>query len=117
MKLESVYKSYFIEYPEADYQDAEEIGCFRFGAEAVYIPGFPAVRYLPLAALRRAWVQESSLSVGGSRSAGMSLYVLRAQREDGLWQNFAFNREEDARRALERMRKLNPKLPGAPEIL
>lgn len=117
MKMESVCKSYFIEYPESDYQDAEKIGCFRFGAEAVYIPGFPVARYLPLAVLRRAWVQESSLTVGGSRSVGMSLYVLRAQREDGLWQNFAFSREEDAERALERMRTLNPKLPGAPEIL
>lgn len=115
MRMESVCKSRFVSEPELDYQNAEEIGCFRFGAEAVYIPGFPEIRYLPLSALQRAWVQTSSLVVGGSRGAEILLYVLRAQYEGGSWQNFTFSRNEDAQNALERLRRLNPSLPGAPE--
>lgn len=115
MKMKSVCKSYEVSQPELDYQHAEEIGCFRFGAEAVYIPGFPEIRYLPLAALQRVWVQESTLTVGGSRGAELCLYVLRAQYEGGPWQNFTFSRREDAQNALDRLRRLAPNLPGAPE--
>jgi hypothetical protein len=115
MKMESVCNAHFVNQPELDYQQAEEIGCFRFGAEAVYIPGFPEIRYLPLAALQRVWVQESTLAVGGSRGTEIRLYVLRAQYGNGPWQNFTFSRREDAQNALERMRRLNPALPGAPE--
>lgn len=117
MRMESLCKSYSISQPELDYQCAKEIGSFRFGTEAVYIPGFPGIRYLPLAALRRAWVQECNLSVGGGRGAEISLYVLRAQYEGGPWQNFTFSRDEDAWNALAQMRRLNPTLPGAPEAL
>lgn len=116
MRMESVCKSHFVSQPELDYQRAEEIGCFRFGDEAVYIPGFPEIRYLPLAALQRVWVQESTLAVGGSRGAEIRLYVLRAQYEGGPWQNFTFSRREDAQSALLQMRKLDPALPGAPAL-
>lgn len=92
MKMESVCNAHFVNQPELDYQQAEEIGCFRFGAEAVYIPGFPEIRYLPLAALQRVWVQESTLAVGGSRGTEIRLYVLRAQYGNGPWQNFTFSR-------------------------
>lgn len=115
MRMESICKSYFIKEPELDYQRAEEIGQFRFGAEAVYIRGFPKIRYLPLAAIQRAWVQKSALVVSGSRGAEIALYVLRAQYRGGPTQNFTFSKNEDAQYALRQMRKLNPALPGAPE--
>lgn len=115
MEMKSICRSCSVENPAADYKSAVRIGNFRFGEEAVYIPSFPGTRYLPLSAPCRAWMQQSVIAAKGCCGAQIPIYVLRVQYEGGFWQNFAFDRENDAEYALELIRKKDPELPGAPE--
>ncbi len=111
MALKSVCEAFPVEDPKADHKAAEKLGAYRFGARALYFPGFPSTHYLPTAALRRAWVQKSAMAVKGCCGAQLPLFLLRVEYEGGFFQNFTFDAPRDAERALELVRAVRPDLP------
>ena len=49
----------------ADYRRARRVGQYRVSDRAIYFLAFPGTRYLPFAAVRRAWQQKSSMPLTG----------------------------------------------------
>lgn len=115
MAMKSICETFPVSDAKTDYQNAVKIGAYRIGASALYFPGFPETQYLPLAAIRRAWVQKSTISTKGSCGAQLPVYVLRTQYEGGLSQNFTFSKPEAADRAVALLKERLPDLSGAPE--
>lgn len=113
MAMKSVCEAFPMADAKTDYQSAVKIGAYRIGRSALYFPGFLSVQYLPLAAVRRAWVQKSAISAKGCCGAQLPVYVLRVQYEGGFYQNFTFDRPETADRAMGLLRERLPELPGA----
>ena len=101
---------------KADYQAAVKFGVFRIGKEALYFPAFPTgAKYVPLTALDGAWVQKSAMSPKGCCGGQIPVFVLHVRYGKEFYQNLTFEKEQDAKRALELLREHRPALPGAPE--
>jgi len=98
--------------PGADYRAADRAEQFRMGAEALYLPAFPGTKYLPYAAVRRAWLQSASLPLTGCCGKELPMTVLRTELGDGFFQNFSFEKRESAERVLARIREKNPSAGG-----
>lgn len=113
------FKAMYGKAPEAnlkaDYQAAVRFGVFRIGREAIYFPSFPVgAKYIPLTALDAAWVQKSAMSPSGCCGGKIPVFVLHVGYGNELYQNITIEKEQDANRALDLLRKYRPDLPGAP---
>jgi len=104
-----------VEDAAADRAQARRIGDFRFGALAVYIPTYPGTKYLPCAAVRRAWVQKGTSFTPGCGSTPLPRYVLRVQYGENFFQNLSFDRPETADEALAALAAACPGIPLQPE--
>ena len=101
--------------PGADYRAADRAEQFRMGAEALYLPAFPGTKYLPYAAVRRAWVQKGTSFTPGCGSTPLPRYVLRVQYGENFFQNLSFDRPETADEALAALAAACPGIPLQPE--
>lgn len=113
------FKAMYGNIPEqelkADYRAAVKLGTVRVGKEALYFPAFPVgARYLPLAALDRAWVQKSFKSPSGCCGGQLQVFVLRVQYGGKFYQNITFEWERDANRALALLTECRPELSATP---
>ena len=101
---------------KADYQAAVKFGIFRIGKEALYFPAFPTgAKYIPLTALDGAWIRSSSMSPKGCCGGQIPVFVLHVRYGKEFYQNLTFEKEQDAKRALDLLRDRHPGLAGKPE--
>jgi hypothetical protein len=115
MAMKSICEAFPVQDPKADYRNAARIGNCRIGAKAIYFPGFPGEQYLPLAALRRAWIQKSSIATKCCCGAQLPVFVLRVRYDGGFFRNFTFDQPEQADTALSMILDQCPGLPSEAE--
>lgn len=94
----------------ADYRRSRRVGQYRVSDHAIYFPAFPGTQYLPFAAVRRAWHQRSSMPLTGCCGKELPVYLLRTEYQGGFYQNFSFEKQEEAEGILRRLRELYPEI-------
>lgn len=101
---------------KADYRSAVRLGTVRIGKTALYFPAFPTgAKYIPMTELESAWIQKSAMSPKGCCGGQFPIFVLRVRYDKTFYQNLTFEKEQDAKRALELLRAGRPGLSGVPE--
>ena len=105
-----------LEDPETDYGTAESVGRIRMSDQAFYFTGFPGTRYLPFTAIRRVWVQKSSVKANCS-CGGINVPVVRLHTiyDRDSCQSFTFQWEKEADGILARLKEHHPEIPQGPE--
>lgn len=116
MAFKAIYGTAGEQELKADYQSAVKFGTFRIGEVAMYFPSFPTgAKYIPLTELDSAWVQRSAMSPKGCCGGQIPVFILHVRYGNEFYQNLTFEKEQDAKRALDLLRERRPELPGAPE--
>ena len=116
MAFKAIYGSVEEQELKADYQSAVKFGTVRIGKAAMYFPAFAiGAKYIPLTELDSAWIQKSAMSPKGCCGGQIPLFILHVCYGKEFYQNLTFEKEQDAKRALELLREHRPALPGAPE--
>jgi len=115
MAIQSINPAFQLEDAKTDYKNARHVGRIRVSDQAFYFPEFTGTRYLPFTAVRRIWAQDSSISTHGSCGASLPITVLRVLYEGGFYQNFTFEKREEADGILARVKELHPEIPQGPE--
>ena len=101
---------------KADYRSAVRLGTVRIGKTALYFPAFPTgAKYIPMTELESAWIQKSAMSPKGCCGGQFPIFVLRVRYGQTFYQNLTFEKEQDAKRALELLRAGRPGLSGISE--
>lgn len=101
---------------KADYRSAVRLGTVRIGKTALYFPAFPTgAKYIPMTELESAWIQKSAMSPRGCCGGQFPIFVLRVRYGKTFYQNLTFEKEQDAKRALELLRAGRPGLSGISE--
>ena len=101
---------------KADYRSAVRLGTVRIGKTALYFPAFPTgAKYIPMTELESAWIQKSAMSPKGCCGGQFPTFVLRVRYGKTFYQNLTFEKEQDAKRALELLRAGCPGLSGISE--
>lgn len=101
---------------KADYRSAVRLGTVRIGKTALYFPAFPTgAKYIPMTELESAWIQKSAMSPKGCCGGQFPIFVLRVRYSKTFYQNLTFEKEQDAKRALELLRAGRPGLSGISE--
>lgn len=117
MALQSICPTVSLPDPKADYRAAQKVEQYKLSRTAFYFPAFPFSRYLPLSAVRRAWVQDSSLPLTCSCGKSLPIAVLRIGYTVGdavEYQNFTFEKRSEAERVLAMLRQEYPNVPLEP---
>ena len=114
MKLRSICPECVLDGAAADYRAASRVEQYRVGGKAIYFAAFPGVRYLPFSAVRRAWIQPSSLSLTGCCGKELPVHVLRMEYQGGFYQNIPFEKLESAEDVLQRILERRPELLQKP---
>ena len=101
--------------PKSDYRDSVRLEQYRFGREAIYFPGYPAPRYLPYAAIRQAWTQNSSMPVIGTCGKALPVTVLRIRYQGKFYHTLTFEKPSNAQKALDIFRENGEHIVFGPE--
>lgn len=109
MKSQSQHVS--MENAAKDLQSARRAGQYRVGREAVYFPAFPGTKYLPFAALSRAWTKNTAIAVTGCCGKQLPMVRLRAFYDGEFYQDFLFERQAEADTVLDAIRASRPDIP------
>lgn len=117
MAMQSLCPTVVLPDPKADRKTAVRVEQYRLSGKAFYFPAFPSDRYLPFSALKRAWLQSSSIALTGCCGKALPVTVLRVQYEGGFYETFTFEKAEKARQVLSAMQAACPGLDGPPEDL
>lgn len=102
--------AYPLENPREDYKTAKRLGQYRVSDRAFYFLAFPTNRYLSFDAVSRAWTQKTTLPLTGCCGKELPMVLLRVEYEGGFFQNFTFEKQEEADAALARLRQRRPEL-------
>ena len=114
LAMKSICPDCALEDAGADHRSSRRVGQYRVSDRAIYFPAFPGTRYLPFAAVSRAWEQDSSILPVGCCGKELPVYLLRGQYGGGFYQNFTFDTREQALGILRRLRELYPEIVQAP---
>ena len=109
--LKSVSASVALQDAESDYRAARRMGQFRLGAQAIYFPAFPGTRYVPYAAVTRALTRNTALPLTGSCGKSLPMVRLRLYYDGEFYQDFLFEKAEQADTALDAVAAARPELP------
>lgn len=115
MAMRSVCEKITVEDPREDYRNGYRAEQYRVGKQAIYIAAFPGNKYLPFAAIRQAWTQDSSINVIGTCGKSLPVVVLRVRYEGNFYHTFTFEKQKTADRVLESITAGNPEVILAPE--
>lgn len=110
LAMKSICPACSLEDAVADHRTARRVGQYKVSDRAIYFPAFPGTRYLPFAAVRRAWQQKSSILPVGCCGKELPVVLLRMEYGDGFYQNFTFEKREQALGILRRLRELCPEI-------
>ena len=115
MRLQSLCPVNPLEQPDEDYKSALRVEQYRVSPQAIYFGPFFSVQYLPFQSVRRAWVQDSTLSLTGCCGRQLPVTVLRVQYGEHSHEHFVFQRESSALRVLSMIAQCRPDIPLEPE--
>ena len=115
MAMESICSEVSLSAPKEDYRNSTRIEQYRFGQQAIYFAGWPTTKYLPFSAIRQAWTQDSLLPVTGTCGKALPVTILRIRYKGKYYQTFTFEKQTNARKALEILQAACPDAVFAPE--
>ena len=101
MALQSVCPALELPDPKADYRNSIRIEQYRISDKAIYFAAWPTTKYLPFAAVRQAWIQQSSISLIGTCGKELPVTILRIRYKGNYYQTFTFDKEAAAQKALD----------------
>ena len=81
------------------------------GEQAVYLPGFPGTRYIPYDAVSRAWTKKTSVTVAGGCGKALPMIRLRMFYDGETYQDFLFEKLEEADAVLDALAAARPEIP------
>ena len=115
MAIRSVSPDLTIDDPTTDYRNSQRIEQYRFSSSAIYMAAWPSAKYLPLTAVRQAWIQDSLLPVTGTCGKALPVTILRIRYKGNYYQNFTFEKQVNAQKALDIIREGAPNAVFEPE--
>ena len=110
-ELKSLSQTCVLENATDDYRSARKVGQFRIGEKAAYLPGFPGTRYVPYDAVSHAWTKKTSITVKGCCGKALPMVRFRMFYDGEFYQDFMFDKLEDANTALDILRAARPDIP------
>ena len=109
-ELKSLAQTCVLENATDDYRSARKVGQFRIGEKAAYLPGFPGTRYVPYDAVSHAWTKKTSITVKGCCGKALPMIRLRMYYDGDFYQDFMFDKLEDADAVLDGLQAARPEL-------
>ena len=110
-KMKSLAQSHALEDAEQDYQGAVRAEQFRISDKAVYFAAFPGTRYVPYDAVSHAWTKKTSITVKGCCGKALPMVRFRLFYDGEFYQDFMFDKLEDANPALDILHTARPDIP------
>ena len=110
-ELKSLSQTCVLENATDDYRSARKVGQFRIGEKAAYLPGFPGTRYVPYDAVSHAWTKKTSITVKGCCGKALPMVRFRLFYDGEFYQDFMFDKLEDANTALDILHTARPDIP------
>lgn len=110
-KVKSLSQSCSLPDAAAGHRAARRVGQFRVGEQAVYLPGFPGTRYIPYDAVSRAWTKKTSVTVAGGCGKALPMIRLRMFYDGETYQDFLFEKLEEADAVLDALAAARPEVP------
>lgn len=110
LEMKPLCPAYPLPDPRADYRTARRVGQYRVSNRALYYLAFPANRYLSFEAVRGAFSQKTSMPLTGCCGKELPMVLLRVDYEGGFYQDFTFEKQEEADRVLAILRQNCPVL-------
>lgn len=108
LTMQSLCPAFVLPDSKADRRTAKRVEQYQISAQAIYFPGFPATQYLPFDAIRRAWLQNSSMALTGCCGKELPVVLLRIEYDGGFFKNFSFEKRERAEVVLSAIQAANP---------
>lgn len=108
--LKSLSRACVLEDAPGDYRTARRVGQYQLSGQAVYFPAFPGTRYLPFGALDQVWTEKTSVPLTGCCGKELPMVRLRARYDGEYYQNFMFEKQEEADRVLDCIRTRRPEI-------
>ena len=108
--MKSLSQTCVLENATDDYRSARKVGQFRMGEKAAYLPGFPGTRYVPYDAVSHAWTKKTSITVKGCCGKALPMIRLRMYYDGEFYQDFRFDKLEDADAVLDGLQAARPEL-------
>ena len=110
-ELKSLSQTCVLENATDDYRSARKVGQFRIGEKAAYLPGFPGTRYVPYDAVSHAWTKKTSITVKGCCGKMLPMVRFRLFYDGEFYQDFMFDKLEEANDALDALQAARPDIP------
>ena len=114
--LKSHVESCVLENAAEDYRAAQRSAQVRVGREAIYFPAFPGTHYIPYQAVTRALTRNTQLPLTGCCGKALPMTRLRLYYGKEAYQDFLFEKQEEANKALDAVLKARPDLPEEREV-
>ena len=110
-ELRSMSEKHTLEHAAEDYRAAKRVAQYRVGAQAAYFPVFPGNRYVPFAAVTKAFSRNSSLPVKGTCGKAIPVVKVRLFYDGEFYQEFLVERHEQANLILDALATARPDVP------
>lgn len=111
-ELKSMSQSVTIENAAEDYRNATKVAQYRVGAQAAYFPAFPGNRYVPYAAVTKAFSKNSSLPIKGTCGKAIPVVKVRLFYDgEEFYQEFLAETHDQANTILDAVEAARPDIP------
>lgn len=109
--LKSVTDTHILENAAEDRRNAKKVAQYRVGEKAAYFPAFPGDRYVPFAAVTKAFSQNSSLPIKGTCGKAIPMVKVRLFYDGEFYQEFLVERHDQADLILDALAAARPDIP------
>ena len=109
--MKSLAQNHVLEDAEADYRTSVRVEQFRVSDKAIYFPAFPGNQYIPFEAMSQIKVRNTAISVTGTCGKQLPMVCLRTFYDGEFYQDFMFDKLEDANTALDILHTARPDIP------
>ena len=111
-ELKSMSDTHKLENAAEDYRAAQKVAQYRVGAQAAYFPVFPGNRYVPFAAVTKAFSKNSSLPIKGTCGKAIPVVKVRLFYDgEEFYQEFLAETHAQANTILDALAAARPDVP------
>lgn len=111
-ELKSMSGTVTLKNAAEDYRNAKRVAQYRVGEQAVYFPAFPGTRYVPYAAVTKAFARNSSLPIKGTCGKAIPVVKVRLFYDgEEFYQEFLAETHQQANTILDAVEAARPEIP------
>ena len=110
-QLKSLSQTCTLPNAAGDHSASQRLAQYRLGREAVYFPAFPGSRYVPFAAVSKVMARYTSMPLTGCCGKALPMICVRLFYDGEFYQDFMFDKLEDANTALDILHTARPDIP------